>query len=93
MAAGTSRVTRIWRRVARNERAISSSPASTDRIPTIVETAIGKKTMSPQITTLLVSPGPNHSASSGASARIGVAWAATMYGEIRRSTRTDRASP
>ena len=33
------------------------------------------------MTTLPARPGPNHSASSGARARIGVAWAATRYGE------------
>ena len=92
-AAGTSSVVSTWRRVARNERAISSSPASTDRIPTIVETAIGKNTIRAQMTTLLVRPGPNHSASSGARARIGVAWAATMYGETIRSTSARPGEP
>ena len=51
--------------------------ASTARMPTIVAIATGKKTISAQMTTLAVRPGPNHSASSGARARIGVAWAAT----------------
>jgi len=64
--------------VARRLRPSSSSPASTERIPTIVAIAIGKKTISAQITTLLVSPGPNQSARTGDRARIGVAWAATM---------------
>ena len=60
-------------------------------MPTIVATATGKNTMRPQITTLLTRPGPNHNASNGASARIGVAWAATRYGEMSRSTSVLRA--
>jgi hypothetical protein len=76
-AAGISSVVRTWRRVARSDRPSSSSPASTERMPTIVATATGKKTISAQMTTLPGSPGPNHSAMSGARARIGVACAAT----------------
>ena len=76
-AAGISRVVSTWRRVARRLRPSSSSRASTERMPTIVAMATGKKTMSAQMTTLLSSPGPNHRASSGARARIGIAWAAT----------------
>ena len=91
-AAGISSVVRIWRRVARSDRPSSSSPASTDRIPTIVATATGKNTISEQMTTLPARPGPNHKAMSGARARIGVAWAATRYGEASRSTSALRAS-
>ena len=54
-------------------------------MPTIVETATGKKTISAQIATFDSRPVPNHSASSGARARIGVACAATRYGETGRS--------
>ena len=67
-------------------------PASTERIPTIVAIATGKNTISAQMTTLPSSPGPNHRAMSGARARIGVACAATRYGETRRSTNALRAS-
>ena len=63
--------------VARKLLAISSSRGSTDRMPTMVATATGKNTIRVVITSLLASPVPNHSAISGASARIGVAWAAT----------------
>ena len=44
---------------------------STDLTPTMVATAIGKKTMSAQMMTLDRSPVPNQSAIKGASARIG----------------------
>ena len=57
-AAGISSVVRIWRRVARRLRPSSSSRASTERMPTIVAIATGKKTMSAQMTTLLRNPGP-----------------------------------
>ncbi len=60
--------------------------------PTIVATAIGKKTIRAQMRTLLPRPLPNQSAISGASARIGVACAATMYGESSRSAMCERAS-
>ena len=43
----------------------------------MVATAIGKKTISAQMMTLETSPVPNQSAMSGASARMGVACAAT----------------
>ena len=58
----------------------------------MVAIAIGKKTISAQITTRAVSPPPNQMSSSGASARIGTAWAATMYGDRTRSTRRLLAS-
>ncbi len=90
-AAGISSVVRICRRVARSERPSSRSRASTERIPTIVAIATGKKTISAQMTTLPRSPGPNHRAMSGARARIGVACAATRYGDSRRSTNALRA--
>ena len=48
--------------------------------------------MSAQMSSRLASPVPNHSAMSGASARMGVACAATMYGESRRDARLERAS-
>ena len=76
-AAGISSVVRIWRRVARRLRPSSISRASTERMPTIVAMATGKNTISEQMTTLLSSPVPNHKTSSGARARIGIAWAAT----------------
>ena len=47
-------------------------------MPTIVAIVIGKKTMSAQTTTRAESPPPNQMSSSGASARIGIACAATM---------------
>ncbi len=47
--------------------------------------------MSEQMTTFPGSPGPNHRAISGARARIGVAWAATRYGDRSRSTIALRA--
>ena len=59
-------------------RSISSSSGSADRMPTMVAIAIGKKTMSAQIATRASSPPPNQMSSSGARARIGIAWAATM---------------
>ena len=37
-------------------------------------------------------PGPNQMRSSGARARIGVAWAATRYGDSTRAASADRAS-
>ena len=55
-------------------------------MPTIVATATGKNTMSAQMRTLPSSPGPNHNAMSGARARMGVAWAATRYGDSTCST-------
>jgi hypothetical protein len=91
-AAGISSVMKIWRGVARRLLPSSSNPASTDRIPTIVATATGKNTMSAQMTILPVRPSGNHRAISGARARIGVAWAATRYGERTRSASRDRAS-
>jgi hypothetical protein len=54
----------------------------------MVAMAIGKKTISAQMTTRASSPPPNQMSSSGASARIGTAWAATMYGERTRSMST-----
>jgi hypothetical protein len=62
-------------------------------MPTIVAIATGKNTIRAQITTLLASPLPNHSTSSGARTRIGIAWAATRYGDASRSNSTLRASP
>ena len=44
------------------------------------------------MTTLESSPVPNQSAMSGARARIGIAWAATMYGERSRAAKRERAS-
>ena len=76
-AAGTSTRATICQPVARKLRAISSSRGSTLRMPTIVATATGKKTISVVITSLDDSPLPNHRTMSGASARTGVAWAAT----------------
>ena len=58
---------------------------------TIVLTATGKKTMSATMTEWAKSPLPNHSAMSGASARIGTAWAATRYGESTRFASRERA--
>ena len=69
-------------------RSISSRSGSVERMPTIVAMVIGKKTIRAQITTRASSPPPNQMSSSGARARIGTAWAATMYGERTRSTRT-----
>ena len=61
----------------------------------MVAMAIGKNTMSAQITTRASSPPPNQMSSSGARARIGTACAATMYGDSTRSTSADlpRAIP
>ena len=92
-AAGTSTRVIVCQLVARKLRAISSSRGSTDRMPTIVATATGKNTISVQITSLDGSPLPNHRTMSGASARTGVAWAATRYGLSSRSARRDRARP
>jgi len=92
-AAGISRVVRICRGVARRLRPSSRSRASTERIPTIVAMATGKKTIRAQMTTLLSRPDPNHSTRSGARTRIGMAWAATRYGDAIRSNRTLRANP
>ena len=44
----------------------------------MVAMAIGKKTISAQTRTRAGSPPPNQMSSSGARARIGTAWAATM---------------
>ena len=44
----------------------------------MVAIAIGKNTISAQMTTRASSPPPNQMSSSGARARIGTAWAATM---------------
>ena len=74
---GSRRGSRSGGSVARKLRAISSRPGSTVRIPTIVAMATGKNTISVVITSLLSRPVPNHRTSSGASARIGVDWAAT----------------
>ena len=57
---------------------ISSSSGSVERMPTMVAMAIGKKTISAQTRTRAGSPPPNQMSSSGASARIGTACAATM---------------
>jgi len=65
-------------RVVRRLRPSSMSLGSTERMPTIVPTAMGKKQMSAQMSTRLPRPVPNHSAMRGAKARIGVACAATM---------------
>ena len=65
-------------RVAPSARSISSSSGSVERMPTMVAMAIGKKTISAQMRTRAGSPPPNQMSSSGASARIGTAWAATM---------------
>ena len=69
-------------------RSISSSSGSAERIPTMVAMAIGKKTMSAQITTRASRPPPNQMLSNGARTRIGTAWAATMYGDRTRSIST-----
>ena len=63
---------------ARKARHISRRSASTDRMPTIVATAIGKNTIRLQMITFDSRPVPNQIASSGAIARTGVACAATM---------------
>ena len=76
-APGISSRVSTWSGDARNTRPTSSSWMSTDLTPTMVATAIGKKTMSAQMMTLDRSPVPNQSAIKGASARIGVACAAT----------------
>ena len=76
-AAGISTWLTTCQDVARYARAISSRRGSTDRMPTIVATATGKKTMSVVITSLETRPDPNHSTISGARASTGVAWAAT----------------
>ncbi len=73
-------------------RSISTSWRSADRMPTMVAMVIGKKTISAQITTRASRPPPNQMSSSGASARIGTAWAATMYGDSSRSTTSDLPS-
>ena len=57
----------------------------------MVLTATGKKSMSATMTEWANNPLPNHSAMSGASARIGTAWAATRYGERTRFASRDRA--
>ena len=77
-AAGISMVASSWRRVARRLRPSSTSRGSMERRPTVVATTIGKKQMRAQMSTLDSSPLPNQSTISGARARIGVAWAATM---------------
>ena len=53
----------------------------------------GRRRSARRSTTLLSSPDPNHRTNSGARTRIGIAWAATRYGDASRSNRTLRASP
>ena len=50
-ADGTSMWTSACQRVARSDRASSSRRPSTERTPTSVDTAIGKKQMSAQMST------------------------------------------
>ena len=92
-AAGISSVVRIWRLVARRLRPSSIRRGSTDRIPTIVAMATGKKTINEQMTALLRTPVPNQTTRRGARARIGTACAATRYGEASRANRLLRARP
>ena len=68
----------------------SSSRASTERMPTIVAMATGKKTISAQMTTLPASPGPNHRTSSGARTRIGIGLGRD---EVGRGEPLDQVAP
>jgi hypothetical protein len=58
----------------------------------MVATATGKKTINAQMTTLVTRPVPSHRTSNGARTRIGIACAATRYGESSRSVMRERAS-
>ena len=78
---------------APRERSISVSSGSVLRMPTMVAIAIGKNTINAQIATRASSPPPNQMSRSGARARIGTAWAATMYGDRTRSMSTLLPSP
>jgi len=84
-ADGISSRVMSCRGVAPSERSISASSGSVERMPTMVAMAIGKKTISAQIRTRASRPPPNQMSSSGASARIGTACAATIYGDSTRS--------
>jgi len=87
-ADGISSRVMSCRGVAPSERSISASSGSVERMPTMVAIAIGKKTISAQMTTRASRPPPNQMSSSGARARIGTACAATMYGDSTRSMST-----
>ena len=90
-AAGISSRRSIWAREACREHINSFSALGTARMPTIVLTSTGKKTIKAQIRTFENMPAPNQMTSSGATATIGMAWLATRNGETMRSNKRDLA--
>lgn len=75
-----------------NARIIWISTGSTERIPTIVFTKIGKKQMSATRTTFDSMPKPNQTMTRGASATLGTDWSPTTNGKTKRSAVRDSAT-
>ena len=80
MAFGSCSMRKICQRVADSERIRLTRSSSAERRPTMVLTISGKKATSAALTTFEVSPSPNQTMMSGASATFGIAWNMTMKG-------------
>ena len=80
MAFGSCSIQKICQRVAASERIRLTRSSSAERSPTMVLTSSGKNATSAALTTFEVSPSPNQTMMSGASATFGIAWNMTMNG-------------
>ena len=77
---GSRSIQNTCQRLAASERIRSTFSSSAERRPTMVLTISGKNATSAALTTLEVSPRPNQTMISGASATLGIAWNITMNG-------------
>ncbi len=91
IAEGRRSMVRICSSEASSERISETRSSSAERSPAMVLTMSGKKAVTAACATFEVSPSPNQTMMSGASATLGMAWNMTMNGYRKYSARRLKA--